>query len=162
MNASELLTRAHGSVHAVMDALPDSLWEVTGVCGGWSCHEMMAHLAAHEHVLVELLASFTDAGPTPTMQRMRLNRDLFNDEEVTARADHTPAQIMAEYDAAHARAMSLIADIAPDVLAKRGTLPWFGEVYALDDFLVYDVYGHKNTHMAQVECFRNCRQSEEG
>lgn len=154
MNASELLIQAHSSVHAVMDTLPDLLWDAPDACGVWSCREMMAHLAAHEHVLVELLASFTDAGPTPTVQRMRLDRDLFNDEEVTARANHSPAEIMAEYDAAHARTMSLITDIAPDVLAKRGTLPWFGDACALDDFLVYEVYGHKHAHMAQVECFR--------
>ena len=82
-------------------------------------------------------------------------RDSFSDDEVAARADRSPAEIVAEYDAAHARTMSLIGDIAPEVIAKPGTMPWYGDAYALDDLIVYRYYGHKREHMAQIEVFKD-------
>ncbi len=86
---------------------------------------------------------------------MRLEGDSFSDDEVAARADRSPAEIVAEYDAAHARTMSLIGDIAPEVIAKPGTMPWYGDAYALDDLIVYRYYGHKREHMAQIEVFKD-------
>jgi hypothetical protein len=154
MNASELLQQAHLAVHHTLDALPAPLWEAPIAAEGWSPRQQLALLAAHEQLLAELLASFTDAGPTPTVQRMRVDPAQFDAGEVDARAGQSPAELMAEYDAAHARTVTLITDIAPEVLAKRGTLPWFGDAYALDDFLVYRVYGLKIERMAQVECLR--------
>jgi hypothetical protein len=162
MNASELLQQAHLAVHQALDALPDSLWDAPNGAGEWSPRQQLALIAAHEQVLAELLASFTDAGPTPTVQRMRLDPAQFDADEVAARAGHSPAELMAEYDAAHARTVTLIADIAPVVLAKRGTLPWFGEAYALDDYLVYRVYGLKIGRMALVACVSSRRDSTGG
>lgn len=158
MNASDILKYGHKVVHDAIDTLPEGAWTTSGVCGLWSCKDIMAHLASYEQVLAELLASFTDAGPTPTLLRMRLDFGAFNDDEVAARAENTPAEIVGEYDAAHARTMSLISDIAPEVLSRPGTMPWYGEAYALDDLLVYQYYGHKREHMAQVECFRDSKR----
>ena len=41
------------------------------------------------------------------------------------------------------------------LLREVGTLPWDGEDYALDDFLVYGYYGHKREHSAQIAAFRD-------
>ena len=55
----------------------------------------------------------------------------------------------------HARTMALIADIPAEVLRQPGTIPWYGDEYALDDLIVYQYYGHKREHMAQVDKFRD-------
>ena len=90
MNASDILKYGHKAVHDAIDTLPEGAWTTSGVCGLWSCKDIMAHLASYEQVLAELLASFTDAGPTPTLLRMRLDFGAFNDDEVAARAENTP------------------------------------------------------------------------
>jgi hypothetical protein len=32
-----------------------------------------------------------------------------------------------------------------------GSIPWYGPEYALDDLLVYTMYGHKREHAPQLE-----------
>ena len=155
MNASDILKYGHLTVHRSIDGLSDSEWAIGGACGWWSCKDIMAHLASFEVVLVEVLASFTDGAPMPTVERMSRDHQAFNDEEVAARASHSPADVVAEYDALHAKTMALIADIAPEVLRKPGAIPWYGEEYALDDLIVYQYYGHKREHMAQVDKFKD-------
>jgi len=49
----------------------------------------------------------------------------------------------------------MVAQLSSEMLCQNGTLPWYGEVYALDDFLVYAYYGHKREHSAQIAAFRD-------
>lgn len=155
MNAADVLKYGHLTVHRSIDGLPENAWTVSDVCGWWSCKDIVAHLASFEQMLVEVLASLTDGAPMPTVERMRRDPQAFNDDEVPARASRTAAEIVAEYDAHHARTMVLISDIAPDVLRRPGTIPWYGEEYALDDLIVYQYYGHKREHMAQIDHFKD-------
>ena len=160
MNASDILHYGHLTVHHAIDPLSEGEWRAGGVCGWWSCKDIMAHLASFEQALIEVLASFTDGSPMPTVERMGRDPQAFNDHEVEARAGRTPAQIVAEYDALHARSMELIADIPPELLRRPGVIPWYGDEYALDDLIVYQYYGHKREHMAQVDKFRDERHAE--
>ena len=45
--------------------------------------------------------------------------------------------------------------IPVEVLRRPGTLPWYGAQYALDDFIVYQYYGHKREHTAQINVFKD-------
>ncbi len=49
----------------------------------------------------------------------------------------------------------MVAQLSSETLRQNGTLPWYGEGYALDDFLVYAYYGHKREHSAQIAAFRD-------
>jgi len=51
--------------------------------------------------------------------------------------------------------MSMAAQLSPEVFRQTGTLPWYGNAYALDDLLVYMYYGHKREHSAQIAAFRD-------
>ncbi len=55
--------------------------------------------------------------------------------------------------AAQAETVKRIAQIPTEILRQPGTVPWYGMEYSLDDFLVYQYYGHKREHMAQVNVF---------
>jgi hypothetical protein len=54
--------------------------------------------------------------------------------------------------------MGLITGISAEMRQRPGTLPWYGMEYALDDFIVYQYYGHKREHMAQVNVFKDFRK----
>jgi hypothetical protein len=90
-----------------------------------------------------------------------LNRYLelggqFNDAEVSSRKKKTINEVVGGYNDTHAQVMSMVAQLSSETLRHNGTLPWYGEVYALDDFLIYaSYYGHKREHSAQIAAFRD-------
>jgi predicted ATPase len=78
---------------------------------------------------------------------------------VEARRQRPLADVLVELNEAHARTLELVAAIPEERLRQPGTLPWYGDPYALDDLIVYQYYGHKREHAAQIEAFRD-RQSQ--
>jgi hypothetical protein len=79
----------------------------------------------------------------------------FNDKEVEVRQGLSSQETLAEYEAAHARNLTLIAQIPVETLRQAGTIPWYGLEYAVDDYIVYAFYGHKREHGAQIAVFRD-------
>jgi hypothetical protein len=118
--------------------------------------EIIAHLASFEHMLVEVERSFVDGGPTPYLNQLStLGGQYFNDFQVGIRQDKTPAAQLDEYVQAHEESMRLIGRIDPETLRRPGTLPWYGAEYSLDDYIVYQYYGHKREHTAQINIFKD-------
>jgi hypothetical protein len=64
-------------------------------------------------------------------------------------------ETLAEYVAAHQQVISLAAEVPPERFQMVGLLPWYGNEYALDDYIVYAVYGHKREHIAEVNVYRD-------
>jgi hypothetical protein len=154
MNAGDILTYGHRTALQAVEGLPDAAWETPGVCGVWSVREIIAHLASYELVLGDVLSGFTGGGPTPHLDSFR-DSGAFNDVQVALRKDRTPRDVLAEYEAAHARVRSRAERIPAGTFRESGTLPWYGAEYALDDFIVYASYGHKREHAAQIAVFRD-------
>lgn len=155
MNAVDILKYGHLTVLQTLEGFPESAWDRPGACGTWSVKDIIAHLASYELVLIDVLATFRGGGPTPVLNRFLELRGQFNDSEVSSRKEHTVQEVLGEYNDAHAQVMSLVAQLSSDTLRQTGTLPWYGEVYALDDFLVYGYYGHKREHSAQIAAFHD-------
>jgi hypothetical protein len=156
MNAYDILKYGHDFVTRNLVDLPQSHWDTENVCGWWSTKHILAHLASFEHVLVDVLQSFVGDGPAHHLERLqRLGGEGFNDFEVGIRKDKSAAEAFAEYEQTCARTMALVAQIPAETVRQAGTLPWYGAEYALDDFIVYQYYGHKREHMAQVNIFKD-------
>lgn len=154
MNAIDILKYGHQTVLHTLDGLPKTAWETPGVCGTWSVKDIIAHLASYEHVLVDVLITFSDGGPTPYLDKFGAVGPLqFNDDEVAARQDKTIADVLAEYNDTQAQTMALAARIPAETYRQNGTLPWYGPGYDLDDFIVYSFYAHKREHSAQIAVF---------
>lgn len=154
MNAIDILKYGHQTVLNTLARVPAAEWETPNVCGIWSVKDIIAHLASFEHVLVDVLTSFLDGGPTPYLDKMGTLGPLqFNDVEVALRQDKTPDAVLAEYNDIQAQTMRLVAQIPAETLRQTGALPWYGPEYALDDFIVYSYYGHKREHSAQIAVF---------
>lgn len=163
MNTVDVLKYGHSTVQQAVNDLPDSAWEKAGACGVWSIKDLIAHLASFEHVLKEVLTSIVESEThtsTPSAATPYLNRFIdaeaqFNDTEVDARKGQTAMESLAEYDETHSQVMSLIARVPEETRRQTGILPWYGAAYALDDFVVYALYGHKREHCGQIAIFRD-------
>jgi hypothetical protein len=156
MNAQDILMYGDSFVMRNLEGLPLEHWQTDGVCGWWGVKEIIGHLASFEHVLAEVFRSFLDGGSTPYLDQMQaLGGGPWNDLQISNRQDHTPAEALAEYQAAQAENLRLVVRLPEDTLRRPGTLPWYGDEYALDDYIVYQFYGHKREHMAQVNVFKD-------
>ncbi len=159
MNAHDILKYGHLWVRKHLEGLSDEQMVVPGVCGIWSVKEIMAHLASYECVLEEVLLGFADPAPTPTLDQLtRMDGDAFNAVQVGMRQDRPVSEVLSEYNQAYERAITALARLDEDLLRKPGTIPWYGKEYSLDDFIVYQYYGHKREHMAQVAVYRDALQ----
>jgi uncharacterized protein (TIGR03083 family) len=155
MNAHDVLKYGHLTLLGSLEGLPEAAWDSPGVCGSWSVKDVVAHLASYELVLVDILSGFTDGGPTPYLDRFKEPGGGFNDAEVEARRGQTVRETLEELNAAHGRTLDLVARIPAETTRQPGTLPWYGDPYALDDLIAYLYYGHKREHSAQIAVFRD-------
>jgi hypothetical protein len=155
MNAVDILKYGQGTVSQTLEGFPESAWETPGACGVWSVKDIIAHLASYEHVLVDVLTTFVDGGPTPYLNRFIEPGGQFNDSEVAARKEKTFREVVDEFNDTHAQVMSLVTRIPVETLRQAGAIPWYGMEYALDDYIVYAFYGHKREHSAQIAVFRD-------
>lgn len=155
MNSQDVLRYGHETVLAAVEGLPAEDWHTPGVCGVWSVKDIIAHLASFEVVLVDVLRSLTGGNATPLLQKFIEAYEEFNDAQVDLRRHQAVEQLMAEYTTANAQAAVLLAEIRPELHRQNGVLPWYGDQYDLDDFILYTFYGHKQEHCAQIGVFRD-------
>ena len=151
MNAVDILKYGNRTFHNTL-RLPMEEWTTPAfaVSGG---QRIVAHLASYEELLVDILRSFLDGEQTPRLDRYLALGMSFNDTTVAERQSQSSQEALAEYDKHHVEVMSLIPRLPVELLRRPGTLPWYGAEYALDDYLVYQFYGHKREHSAQIAVF---------
>ena len=155
MNATDVLRYGQLTFLSGLDRLPESEWESPGVCGYWSVKQIIAHIASYEAVLADVLANLTGSNATPALDRFLGNNVAFNDDEVAARASLSPSATLDELRAEHDRAMALVGIIPVETLRSTGIIPWYGDEYSIEDLIVYQYYGHKREHVAQIWVFRD-------
>ena len=155
MNALDIMKYGNLTLLGTIADLPEDKWMVDGVCGWWSVRHIIAHLASYECVLEEVLTGYLDSNvPHPNLDEYKSGAD-FNDNQVNRREGYSPKQALDEYNETHQRVMQLAKRIPRETYEKVGTLPWYGEEYALDDYIVYAYYGHKREHSAQINVFKD-------
>jgi hypothetical protein len=155
MNVMDVLKYGNRTLLQSVEGLVGADWEVDGVCGVWSVKEIMAHLASHELLLVEILDTFLGADSGPYMQGYAEPGANFNDTQVERRRGMTVEEVLAEYHRAHRRVVEKAAQIPPETCRQVGTIPWYGPEYSLDDLVAYSNYGHKREHSAQINVYRD-------
>lgn len=158
MNVSDILKYGDQTLLQSIEGLPETAWEVGGVCGVWSVKDILAHMTSYEHLLAEALDTFLGAELGPTMSEMAHTGDGWNDIQVERRHGMSVAEVLAEYEEAHERVMALAAQIPAKTYRENGTMPWYGAEYCLDDFIVYTNYAHKREHSAQIMVYRDQRE----
>jgi hypothetical protein len=155
MNALDILEFGHQTIMDAIAGLPEEDWTLPGVSGDWSVKDVIAHLTSFEHVLIDVLNRTFGSGSSPTLDRWVRDSQQFNDDEVARRRRGSARDVLAEYKEAHFETINLLIRIPPEALRQEGLLPWYGDGYDLEDFIVYTFYGHKREHGAQIAAFRD-------
>jgi hypothetical protein len=158
MNPADILKYGDRFFMQTLENLPQSKWEMDGVCGVWSVKDIIAHLAAYEHMLQEVLAPFAGVTiDTPTLSQIgEIGPAAWNDIAVEVRRGKSSTETLAEYRDTYTYIQTqLVPQIAAETWSKVGTLPWYGAEYSLDDYIVYSFYGHKREHGAQVDIYKD-------
>lgn len=148
MNPRDILMYGQRQIDELIDRLEPADWETIAL-GTWTTKDLVGHLGAFEVRFVEILVSFVGEKPDTALTREPL--ETFNDDQAAIRAAWPVEAIVTELRDAHARSMALIARIPDDRWREVGTIPWYGPEYALDDLVVYLMYGHKREHAPQLE-----------
>ena len=97
----------------------------------------------------DVLAWFVDDAGVSGL--MTADTATFNDDQAAIRHDWPVERIVTEYRDAVVRVMTLAARVPSERWTEVGTIPWYGPGYAMDDLLVYSMYGHKREHRPQLE-----------
>jgi hypothetical protein len=153
MNADDVFRYGHQTVIDCVGALPDDAWETPGVCGVLSAKNVVAHLTAYELAMGDVFASVLGEELGPTLDLLLSQGAHFNEDQVKQREGLSPADTLAEYNAAHERAAERLARIPVARRREAGILPWYGAEYDLEDVIAYMSYGHKREHSAQIAEF---------
>lgn len=148
MNPLDILTYGQRTIDDLIDRLEPGDWGAIAL-GRWTTKDLVGHLGVFEVRFVEILTSFL--GEEPATSLVRIPVDVFNDDQATVRREWPVEAIVAELRDAHVQAMALVPRIPADRWREVGTIPWYGPQYALDDLVVYLMYGHKREHAPQLE-----------
>jgi hypothetical protein len=147
MNAIDVLTYGHRTVLATVERYGADDWSRIAL-GVWTAKDLLGHLGAFEVRFADVLATFSGASPTTDL--MSADPATFNDDQAAIRHDWPIEAILDEYLTAHDRAMIHARAIDAARWREVGTIPWYGPEYALDDLVVYSMYGHKREHDPQL------------
>lgn len=154
MNAEDVLMYGSKTFLDTLERFPKDKVNEPNACGMWSVKDVVAHMASEEEVLVEVLKGLVgESGPTPLLDEMAQGAKEFNVREVEKRKGKGFDELVGEYKQAHDQVMELIRKISEEKRRKVGTLPWYGEHYSLEDYLVYGYYGHDREHSIHVAAF---------
>jgi DinB superfamily len=101
--AIEVLERGHASIRRLLKAIPDHWMARPGVGDGdWSPKDLVGHLTSWEERVLEALAAW-ERGERAPIDREIYSRSIgaINDEAVKARARHTLARVLRDWDNVH-------------------------------------------------------------
>ncbi len=148
MNAIDVLHYGHRQLREAIDGLAGDDWARVAL-GVWTTKDLVGHLGAFETRFADVLATFL--GEPATSGLIGADPATFNDDQAAIRHDWSVDEVLAELHTSHERAMSLARRLPRARWSEVGTIPWYGPEYALDDLVVYTMYGHKREHAPQLE-----------
>ncbi len=152
MNVTEMLDASHILVFQVLDDLPETGWDVPGVCGDWSVKDVIAHLSSYENVLIDALKTLSGTEPTASLHSYIDDATAFSSSEVEARKYDTAQHVEDEYQDLQLQSSALLAGISPAVVMRAGTLSWTGTDQTLAEF-IQTMCEHTRKHCEQIADF---------
>ena len=147
METLDVLMYGQQTVERTIDRYRTEDWERIAL-GVWTAKDLVGHLGAFEVRFADILATFVGAPLESDLTAA--DPRTFNDDQAAIRRDWPVEAVLAEYRAAHERAMAHARAIPPERWREVGTIPWYGPGYSLDDLVVYTIYGHKREHDPQL------------
>lgn len=116
------------------------------VCGNWTAHDVIGHLADWAWVGVEGLRNMVAGGP-PGVEPIR-DIDLWNAERVEARRAQPWSAVWEDLDAARRAFVESVDALDPALLSRVHAFPWGGYGTAYDWISIY--IAHDREHAEQL------------
>jgi hypothetical protein len=158
MNAKDILHYGHQTLLSALEGISDQDAETGLVTERWNLRDLVGHLAAHEHLLENVIASqmtSTSQGENPYLkQYQEMSGEEFNQFHYEERKFTPYPDVLSELNSSHQHIMDTFYLLTEEMLKQPGTLPWYGKQYSLEDFIVYANYGHKREHASQINRFK--------
>jgi|SRR3989338_3323648 len=155
MYTLDIIKYGHKDVMEAVKGLSPEDANVVGVTSKWSVKDTLAHLASFEHFLEDTLNFVVQPEkPRPYLDSMMKAKETFNDDYVEKYKSMNLDEVTSDYVGTYERVSQIISLLSPERLCEAGTIPWYGDEYSLDDFIVYASYGHKREHVGQIKQFR--------
>jgi hypothetical protein len=148
VNPLDILRHGQREIDSLIDRFGPDDWNAVAL-GTWTAKDLVGHLGVFEVRFVEILTRFL--GEEPATNLLAEPLETFNDVQAAIRLDWSVEAILAELRDAFAAAMALVPRIPSERWREVGTIPWYGPEYALDDLVVYLMYGHKREHAPQLD-----------
>src|SRR3954452_6629012 len=117
MNAADILKYGQLTFLHELEQVPREHWLTPGVVGTFSVKDVVAHITSFELMLVDLLGSMLNDGPTPTLDQFKSqDGDQFNAIQVGSRSGRSSDEVMDELAQAHTQVMALIVQLPAETL----------------------------------------------
>ncbi len=151
-----LMEYGHQTVLKSIEGIEGESWESGKVVGEWSAKDVMNHLTSMERIFLDVLTGFVEKNvPTPYLDGyLSKGPHIYCTEQVEDLRPQPITTTLQEFEEVHAQVMATLERIDPTQMNQAGSLPWYGDMYALDDYIVYSNYGHKIEHATQFELYR--------
>lgn len=140
-----VIARERANLEELIAPLSEHQMMEAGVEGQWSIKDILAHISTWERLAHDRL----QAGLTGSSLKFPLITsdefvDQFNAEIFQANREKSFSEIKVEFEEAHARLLSLIEDLPPEVLRQKLPFEWAGK-------LTYQLIISSNTHWHYIE-----------
>jgi len=148
VNPIDVLTYGQRDIERLIVRLGGDDWTAIAL-GVWTTKDLVGHLGAFEVRFADVLATFV--GEPAESDLLGTDPATFNDDQAAIRRDWPVDDVLGELRSANARVMALAVRIPEETWRRVGSIPWYGPEYALEDLVVYTMYGHKREHAPQIE-----------
>jgi hypothetical protein len=145
-DAQAALGSTRAELLAAIGGLGEAALDRKGVIGDWSIKNVLAHIAAWEAWVVEVLPERMTTGTTPQGFRQRAeDEDRFNAEEVAEREELTPDEQLMELERTRAELLAYLHGL--DAAALERKQPWDTWEGTLPEYLLEALRDHEAEHV---------------
>jgi hypothetical protein len=149
IDALEDLARIRAELLDTIAGLDEAALDRKGAVGDWSVKNVLAHLAAWEDWVVQVLPVRIETGKTPDDFRTRAeNEDRFNAEEVAEREELTADEQLMELERTREALVAYVWSLDPATLNRPQ--PWETWPGTLPEYLVKSLGEHEAEHIAEL------------
>lgn len=156
-SAAEQLEATRAELLSLLASLDEAALDQPGMVDGWSIKNVLAHLAAWEEWVVQVLPQRMASGTTPDNFRERAaNENRFNALEVAERAELTPGEQLMELERVRAELLSYVRSLPAAEAQRRNPWPeWPG---TLPEYLLEALRDHEAEHLGTLRAALAARE----
>lgn len=157
MNLVQRLYAEGEKVAAFFEGLSGDDWEKTVYADGevWTLHHLLRHFVSSEFSMAQLVRAIVAGGSGASED---FDIDRFNRHKVAQLAGYSTTELLAQLRKARAATVTLVQQLAPEDLQKRGRHPFLG-VTTVEEILKL-IYRHQQIHLRDVRKIRGITQAD--